>query len=229
MNPPIKSWFDEVLVKLNLKGSFPKKILFWGEGVGGIASYMAGWMAGNGMQVRILDGANRFDPYMASSFARRAVIPPERILKRILIARAFTCYQMATLIERLSSLGGEIHDPPFRKPYVILLGPITPFLDEDVSEREVWPLFERSLKRIGEIGREGVSLFLFQPSLAFSFSFRKGRTGRGVESRERRLLKRLLQFSDLVWKISLEDQEFRVTLVKGFALKELYGPDGSSF
>lgn len=219
MNLPIKSWFDEVLVKLDLEGSFPKKILFWGEGTGGIASYMAGWMAGNGMEVRVLDGANRFDPYMVSSFARKALIPPERLLKGILIARAFTCYQMATLIERLTSFDGEIHDPSLRKPYVILLGPISPFLDEDVSEREVWPLFERALKRIGEIGRQGVSFFIFQPSIFFNFSFRKGGMGRGAESRERRLLKRLFQFSDLVWKISLEGEKLRVALVKGAALK----------
>lgn len=215
MNLPIKSWFDEVLLQLDLEGPFPKKILFWGERAGGIASYMAGWMAGNGMEVRVLDGANRFDPYMASSFARKAVIPPERVLKRILIARAFTCHQMATLIERLTPFGEEIHEPPLRrKPYVILLGPITPFLDEDVSEREAWSLFERALKRIGEVERRGVSFFLFQPSLTFNFSFRKGREGRGVESRERRLLKRLFQFSDLVWKISPEDQQLRVALVK---------------
>lgn len=220
--PIIKSWFDKILLQLDLEGSFPKRILFWGEEVGGIASYMAGWMAGNEMEVRVLDGANRFDPYMTSSFARKAVIPPERVLKRILIARAFTCYQMVTLIERLSSFGGEVHEPPLRrKPYVILLGPVTSFLDEDVSEREAWSLFEKVLKRIEELGRKGVSFFLFQPSLAFNFSFPKGRTGRGVESRERRLLKRLFQFSDVVWKMSLEDQQLRMTLVKGVAVKRI--------
>ena len=56
-------------------------------------------MASKGMDVIVLDGANRFDPYMVSSVARRAMIPPEKLLKSIRIARAFTCYQMATLIE----------------------------------------------------------------------------------------------------------------------------------
>jgi len=210
MNLPIRSWFDKVMVQLDLGGSFPKRILFWGEGIGGIASYMAGWMAGNGMEVIVLDGANRFDPYMVSSFARKALILPERLLKRILIARAFTCYQMATLIERLTSFGGGIRETSLRKPYVLLLGPITPFLDEDVSEREIWPLFERTLKRIGEIGRQGISFFLFQPSVSFRFSSPKGRVGRGVESRERALMKKLFRFSDLVWKISLEGEELQI-------------------
>jgi hypothetical protein len=210
MNLPIRSWFDKVMVRLDLGGSFPKRILFWGEGMGGMASYMAGWMAGNGMEVIVLDGANRFDPYMVSSFARKALIRPERLLKRILIARAFTCYQMATLIERLTSFGGGIRETSLRKPYVLLLGPITPFLDEDVSEREIWPLFERTLKRIGEIGRQGVSFFLFQPSVSFHFSSPKGKVGRGVESRERALMKKLFRFSDLVWKISLEGEELQI-------------------
>jgi len=210
MNLPIRSWFDKVMVQLDLGGSFPKRILFWGEGIGGIASYMAGWMAGNGMEVIVLDGANRFDPYMVSSFARKALIRPERLLKRILIARAFTCYQMATLIERLISFGGGIRETSLRKPYVLLLGPITPFLDEDVSEREIWPLFERTLKRIGEIGRQGFSFFLFQPPVSFHFSSPKGRVGRGVESRERTLMRKLFRFSDLVWKISLEGEELQI-------------------
>ncbi len=210
MNLPVRSWFDKVMVQLDLGGSFPKRILFWGEGMGEIASYMAGWMAGNGMEVIVLDGANRFDPYMVSSFARKALIRPERLLKRILIARAFTCYQMATLIERLTSFGGGIRETSLRKPYVLLLGPITPFMDEDVSEREIWPLFERTLKRIGEIGRQGVSFFLFQPSVSFRLSSPKGRVGRGVESRERALMKKLFRFSDLAWKISLEGEELQI-------------------
>ena len=56
------------------------------------------------MDVIVLDGANGFDPYRVSSFARKALIPPERLLKRIRIARAFTCYQMATLVDETGIL-----------------------------------------------------------------------------------------------------------------------------
>src|SRR4030043_1631465 len=133
---------DEVLSQVQFCA--PKRVLFWGEGAGEISSYVAGWMAGKGIDVIVLDGANRFDPYMASSFARKALISPERLLKRIRIARAFTCYQMATLVgERLISLVGAIHESPLQKPWVILLGPITTFLDEDVAEGGTGPLFGR--------------------------------------------------------------------------------------
>ncbi len=197
---------EEILLQLTLDGvpSSPKKILFRGEGTGEIASYVAGWMAGKGMDVIVLDGANRFNPYMASSFARKALISPEEILKRIRIARAFTCYQMATLMgeqlpsllkeERTNSKGG--------KPQVILLGPITTFLDEDVSEREIRPLFERSLQKMEEMAMGGIPFFLFQPSVQ-------------SDSRRAYLTKKLSHFSDLVWRVNLDDQGTKMVLEKG--------------
>jgi len=195
---------DEVL--LQVQTTSPKKVLFRGEGTGGIASYVAGWMAGQGMDVIVLDGANRFNPYIASSFARKALIPPEEILKRIRIARAFTCYQMATLMgEKLTSFLGAIDQLPLQKIQVLLLGPITTFLDEDVPEREVGPLFERALKKVEEMTVEGVRFFLFQSSVA-------------PTSKRAFLMKRLSDFSDLVWRISLEDEGPKMILEKRWEL-----------
>ena len=205
MRYPIKNSFDEILAQLTLVGPpaqplSPQKVLFWGERGGEISSYVAGWLTGKGMDVIVLDGANRFDPYIASSFARKALISPERLLKRIRIARAFTCYQMATLMgERLGSFLKEEEE---KKPWVIILGPVTTFLDEDVPEREVRPLFDRSLRRVEEIAIEGVPFLLFQSS---GFS----------DSKRTYLTRRLFQFSNLVWRISLEDEGPRVVLEKG--------------
>jgi hypothetical protein len=206
---------------------FPKKVLFWGEEAGKISSYVAGWMAGKGIDVILLDGANRFDPYMASSFARRALIPPERLLRKIRIARAFTCYQMATLMgERLVSLlhartVGAIHESLLQKPWVIVLGPITTFLDEDVPEREVRPLFERSLKRVEEMAMAEIPFFLFQPPI-FSKNtppFTKGRAGRLIDSKKAYLMRRLFQFANLAWRITLDDQGPKLILEKGLIEK----------
>jgi hypothetical protein len=211
MDLPIRNSFDEILLQLIRIGQpaqplFPRKVLFWGERAGEISSYVAGWLAGKGIEVVVLDGANRFDPYMVSFFARKALISPERLLKRIRIARAFTCYQMAIMVgERLNSLlRQEGATAPPEDRWVILLGPATPFMDEDVSEREVRPLFERSLKKIEEMALGGVPFLLFQPN---GFS----------DSKRAYLLKRLFQFSNLVWRISLEDQEPRVVLEKKIA------------
>jgi len=207
MHFSIKHSFDEILLELirikpPAQPVSPRKVLFRGERTGEISSYVAGWLVGEGVGVIVLDGANRFDPYIASSFARKALIPPERILKRIRIARAFTCYQMATLMgERLSSFLKEEEE----KPWVIILGPITTFLDEDVPEREVQPLFNRCLKKVEEMAMEGIPFLLFQSS---GFS----------DSKRTYLTKRLFQFSNLTWRISLGDEGPRVILEKELTL-----------
>jgi hypothetical protein len=211
---------DEVFPELIPAGTqapsgLPPKVLFRGERISGIASYLAGWMAGRGLDPIVLDGANGFDPYMVSSFARRALIPPERLLKRIRIARAFTCYQMTTLVEeKLQHL---------RKPWIILLGPVTTFLDEDVPEREVGPLFERVLRKMERMVVEGTSFFLFQScALSQNHSGKetsknspKGGVGRFMGSKRDYLMRRLLQFSNLVWRISMENEGPRFVLEKG--------------
>jgi hypothetical protein len=210
---------DEVLSQVQY--DTPRKLLFWGEGVGRISSYVAGWMAGKGIDVIVLDGANRFDPYMVSSFAKKASMPPVSLLKRIRIARAFTCYQMATLIEeRLVSLlkqKGEITQ--LQKPWVILLGLITPFLDEDVSEREVRPLFEKSLRKVEGMAAGGVPFFLFQPSAVSENNpptppLVKGGKGGFMDSKRAYLTRRLFQFSDLMWRVCQDDEGPKVVLEK---------------
>lgn len=191
---------DEVLSQVQI--GLPKRILFRGEGTGGIASYTAGWMASQGIDVIVLDGANRFNPYVASSFARKALISSEKILKRIRIARAFTCYQMATLMgARLLSFIEGIHPFPIQKIQVFLLGPLTPFLDEDVPEREVRPLFERALSKVEEMAAVGVPFFLFQSPVAH-------------RSKRVFLMERLSQFSNWIWRISLEEEGPRMILEK---------------
>jgi hypothetical protein len=202
---PLSDSFDEIFSQLTLRnphGGPPRKILFWGEGVGEISSYVAGWMAGEGIDVIVLDGANRFDPYMVSTFAKRASISPEGLLKRIRIARAFTCYQMTALVEEklISLLKKEEGATHFSPPRVILLGPVTTFLDEDVSEREVRPLFERLLRKVEEMAKGGVPFFFFQPSVPSTLRVY--------------LARRLFQISDLVWKISSEEEGPKLVLEK---------------
>jgi hypothetical protein len=222
MHLPIKHSFDEILLQLTQAGlsaqpTFPRKVLFWGERAGEISSYVAGWLAGKGIAVIVLDGANCFDPYTVSSLARRAWIPPEKLLKSIRIARAFTCYQMATLMgDQLASLLRREGATELRqRPWVILPGPLTTFLDEDVSEREVRPLFERSLRKMEGMASKGVPFLLFQSS-GFSENppFAKGRLGGLRNSKRAYFMRRLFQFSDLVWGIGL-DEELQIVLEKG--------------
>ena len=220
MDLPLRASLDEIFFELTRTDphgrlDLPRKVLFWGEGAGEISSYVAGWIAGQGIDVIVLDGANRFDPYMVSSFARKVSLLPENLLKKIRIARAFTCYQMATLVEErlVSLLQQEGSIAPQHKPWVILLGPITTFLDEDVPDREVRPLFERALRKVEGMAMEGITFFLFQPNSP-SFPFAKGGLGGSVDSRRAFLTRRLFQISDIVWKVCLDDEGPKMILEK---------------
>jgi hypothetical protein len=220
MDLPLRIALDEIFFQLALTGPngppvLPGKVLFWGERAGEISSYIAGWMAGQGIDVVVLDGANRFDPYVVSSFAKKASIPPESLLKRIRIARAFTCYQMATLVEEklIALIRQEEAINQTHKPWVILLGPITTFLDEDVPERETRPLFERMLRKMEEMVMDKVSFFLFQPNPPFTkIGTTRSRGGAGglVNSKRAFLERRLFQTSDRVWRISLDDEGLKL-------------------
>jgi len=205
---------DEVLSQVQT--GLPGKVLFGGERAGEISSYVAGWLAGKGIDVIVLDGANRFDPYMASSFARKALISPERLLKRIRIARAFTCYQMSIMVgEKLPSLLSAAS----QKPWVILLGFITTFLDSDVPEREIRPLFERSLRKIEEMALRGVPFLLFQSSgFSENSSFPKGGLRGLGNSKRAYLTRRLFQFANEAWRIDLDDEGPKMILEKGIEM-----------
>ena len=227
MDLPLRASLDEIffeLIQTDPHGrlDLPRKVLFWGEGAGEISSYVAGWIAGQGIDVIVLDGANRFDPYMVSSFAKKVSLLPENLLKKIRIARAFTCYQMATLVEErlVSLLQQEGSIAPQHKPWVILLGPITTFLDEDVPDREVRPLFERALRKVEGMAMEGVTFFFFHPnspsfpSVSSRTDFARGGLGGFVDSRRTFLTRRLFQISDMVWKVCLDDEGPKMILEK---------------
>jgi len=227
MDLPLRASLDEIFFELTQTDphgrlDLPRKVLFWGEGAGEISSYVAGWIAGQGIDVIVLDGANRFDPYMVSSFAKKVSLLPENLLRKIRIARAFTCYQMATLVEErlVSLLQQEGSIAPQHKPWVILLGPTTTFLDEDVPDREVRSLFERALRKVEGMAMEGVTFFLFQPnspsspSVSSRTDFAKGGLGGFVDSRRTFLTRRLFQISDMVWKVCLDDEGPKMILEK---------------
>jgi hypothetical protein len=205
---------DEVLSQV--QSYTPRKVLFCGERAEEISSYVAGWMAGKGIEVIVLDGANRFNAYTVSSFARRELISPEKLLKSIRIARAFTCYQMATLMgeQLISLLRREGTTELLQRRWVILLGPLTTFLDEDVHEREVRPLFERSLRKIDEMASRGVPFLLFQSNPP-SPPLRKGGEGGFMSSKRAYLMRRLLQFSNEAWRIDLDEEGPKMILEKG--------------
>jgi hypothetical protein len=86
----------------------PRLSLFWGaETTARTLLAVATALAGRGQPVRIFDGGNRFDGYYVARLARqlagnlhpRMPADPHTLLGRIRLSRAFTCFQLAGLIE----------------------------------------------------------------------------------------------------------------------------------
>jgi len=103
--------------------------------------------------VTILDGGNRCNAYV---LARAAGGRPE-VLGRISLSRAFTCYQMVTLLE----------ETPAGPAPVLLLDLLATFYDEAVSAFERRRLLEGCLAALRRLSRAaGVAVSVCPPKIA---------------------------------------------------------------
>lgn len=173
------------------------KVLITGERPERLTIYLSALAACLGFRVLVADGANTFDPYLVSRFARKENIPPATLLRKILIARAFTCHQFTTLIqERLEPLLS-----PEICSLVVLLGPGTMFFDEDVPGEEATFLFRQTLARINKMSK-GKVFFLLSQSL------------QGINQRRVFLLRELFRLADVVLKLKPSTEDLQIVLAK---------------
>ena len=102
---------------------------------------------GRGEPIVLIDGNNSFDAYQISRTAQWARMDPEPLLKRMFVSRAFTCYQMDTLIRN------EL--PKALRRYgarcVVILGLLGTFYDESVSLKDAAGLLRRVLAEMQHI------------------------------------------------------------------------------
>lgn len=161
-----------------------RKVLVSGELAHSFVMRLAARAACEERKVVFLSADNRFDPYSISRFAKLYGANPEQTLRRIMIARAFTAYQFAEMIARLSvdSSGQDL---------VVVSGPCSAFFDEDVSHVDAARLFYRVLWQIVDLAREGMTVLLAQPDHA-------------SVPRRAYFLSDLRRFSDVVLRVSGE-------------------------
>ena len=124
----------------------PRLSLIWGESTPTQTLLaMFTWLAARGETPKVFDGGNRFDGYFVARMARRLSPRPEAILGRLHLSRAFTCYQLAQLIEEARAS---------RSP-VLILDLLSTFYDESVPFRDVERLLGQvisHLKRLAAVG-----------------------------------------------------------------------------
>jgi len=178
-------------------GKTVRRVLIGGARPENLTIYLAALAASSGFKVVVADGANAFDPYVVAKFARKEGFPEDELLKKIAVARSFTCHQISTLVrERLEPM-----IPPGVAPFIVLLGPGNAFFDEDVPGEEAALLFRRMMARVVEMSRKG---FFFLMSQSFS----KGNRQRSF------LLRELAGSADAVLKLKPEADTLQVVMDK---------------
>jgi len=93
-----------------------------------------------------IDGGMCTDPYKISHYARKMEIDQREVLEHVFVSRAFTVYQLTTLIqERLENIIVRY------KPRVLIIGrfPLL-FFDSDVDSKEAQVLLRNNLHKIKE-------------------------------------------------------------------------------
>jgi hypothetical protein len=104
---------------------------------GGLIFKPIAQLAGSGRPVYVVDGDNSFRSYLIARYAREMNLDPRLALANVQVSRAFTCYQLAERVKRLS----EQADTP-NCTGIVCLGLLGTFYDEDVALSEAQRLLQ---------------------------------------------------------------------------------------
>jgi hypothetical protein len=105
-----------------------------------LSHYFMPRLALEGKRILFLDGANCADPRLMARLAERRGMPFAQINQQIMMARAFTCFQLTELIRRVPQFLGQF-------PAQVLMITAFPelYFDEDVRPADASAAFQQAL------------------------------------------------------------------------------------
>jgi DNA repair protein RadA len=107
-------------------------------------------LGGLGSRVIFVDGGNSFKFYQIARLARLHNLNPEKILKKIHIARAFTAYQITTLIlEKLKETVSR-----YNAKLVIISDILRYYCDNDIDPDESYQIYKQVLAYLSRFAKE---------------------------------------------------------------------------
>jgi len=109
--------------------------------------------------VRLVDCGNRSNMYRVARTLRALTADPVTVLRQIQLSRAFTCYQVVTLLEKIASGKGTP---------VLVLDLLATFMDESVQASESGHLFERALQCLLAVSAHSPVVVSARPLLLLS-------------------------------------------------------------
>ena len=135
----------------------PRLSLFWGtRAPAQTLLIMFTLLAARGETPRLFDGGNRFDGYFVARLARRLTPQPRAVLSRMRLSRAFTCFQLAELIENTpTEPQTDRNGPPADSSPLFVLDLLNTFYDESVPPRAVERLLARVIAQLKSLAAVG--------------------------------------------------------------------------
>jgi len=106
--------------------------------------------------VNVLDGGNVFDAYCVARLIRLQTHELSAVMDRVVIRRAFTCYQMTALLAVVSTGG-------YGEP-VVVLDMLSTFADENVPSKERMRLFQQNLSKLQDLAHKSLTLVGVTPT-----------------------------------------------------------------
>lgn len=113
-------------------------------------------LGGLGSNVVFIDGANTFRLYQITRLARLHQIDPEQALDRIFISRAFTAYQMASLL--LQKLEYAVN--AYNAKLVVISDIAAMFLDKDIQDEEAKRIYSQITTSLSKFARENRAIII---------------------------------------------------------------------
>ncbi|HEY5668825.1 MAG TPA: hypothetical protein VIS10_02430 [Anaerolineales bacterium] len=135
----------------------------------------------------VLDGGNCFNAYVVALALRQQTTDVTAALERIRVSRAFTCYQMVTLLE----------ETPATPVATLVLDFLATFRDENVPQGERLRLIRICLERLRFLASAAPLLVSASPDSGPPMS---GGRGRRQLQPDDRLLALLEEAADQVWR-----------------------------
>ncbi len=148
--------------------------------------------------VAVIDGANRFSPHAIATIARRHRVDPETMLERIVISRAFTCYQMESAVSDRAPAFLAQHDCSL----LLVFGPLDLFYDEQAPMRDVHRGLQHMLNTLNVLKEQGIAVLVTSQRIPAP-------RGRG------HLFSSLKTNADAVYRLDVGERHFALLTEKG--------------
>jgi hypothetical protein len=130
-----------------------------------LSHYFMPRLALEGKRILFLDGANCADPRLMARLAERRGIPFAQFNQQIMMARAFTCFQLTELISRVPQFLAQF-------PAQVLMVTAFPelYFDEDVRHADAHAAFQQALGHLRRCAGQipgGLTVALFSAACGF--------------------------------------------------------------